>query len=325
MSNLIPTNIQIPAYLANRMGQPSKLAQDIAGGLGGGESFPRISIKGSRFRIVEDGTETVLNSTTLDVITVGANPRLSKTWYAKAWTPDAEPSAPDCFSLDGVGPNPDSTNPQNDLCASCPHNAWGSKLGLQGQPLKACADQKRMAVVAADDPTGPIYLLQVTAAALKGLQAYQKSLTMRGIAPETVRTRISFDTDASFPKLTFSLVGFIDEELVETISEIANSDKVLEITGQKSIRPAAAIPAAAPKAAPVRPAPAPAPAPVEQPSATVVKRGFGAAAAPAPTPAAAPKATKAAKPAPVTAAASSATNLADEITALMGEIDADDA
>ena len=60
MSNIVPANIQIPAYLATRVGQPSALAQSIAGGIGGGESFPRISIKGSRFRIVEGGNETVL-------------------------------------------------------------------------------------------------------------------------------------------------------------------------------------------------------------------------------------------------------------------------
>ena len=138
MSNLVPVSIQVPAHLAARVGAPSALALSLTGGISsttGG--FPRISIKGSRFRIIEGDTETVLDQTFLDVVVVGANPRLSKQWYAKAWTPDSEPSAPDCFSLDGIGPDPESTSPQNDLCASCPQNAWGSKITPQGQQIKA--------------------------------------------------------------------------------------------------------------------------------------------------------------------------------------------
>jgi hypothetical protein len=245
MSNLIPTNIQIPAHLANRMGQPSALAQSMAGGLGGGADFPRISIKGARFRIKDGDTETVLQQTALDIVIVGANPRLSKTWYAKAWDKDAEPTAPDCYSLDGVRPHTDSAAPQNDLCATCPHNAWGSKVTPQGQQIKACADQKRLAVVAADDPTGPVYLLQVTPAALKGLNQYQKELTMRGIAPEIVKTRVSFDTDASFPKLVFGFGGFLDETSMEQVDGLFGSAEVKQITGEESAAPAVAAPAPA--------------------------------------------------------------------------------
>ena len=332
MSNIVPANIKVPAHLAARVGKPSALAQAMAGGITGGSDFPRISIKGARFRIVEDGTETVINQTSLDVVVVGANPRLSKTWYAKEWNKDAEPSAPDCYSLDGVGPNPESTSPQNDLCASCKWNAWGSKVAPNGQQLKACSDKKRLAVVAADDATGPVYLLEVTPAALKGLNAYQKELSVRGIAPEIVRTRISFDTDASFPKLIFSFGGFLDEASMEAIDSLSGSDQVAEITGEKAQAVAQPAPVEAPRRAPVKAVPAPAPAPVAEeeeapapaPAATP-KRGFGAAkaapAAPAPAPAAAPKpAAKAAAVAPA-----GASSLADEIAGLLDEVGADDA
>lgn len=327
MSNLVPTNIQVPAYLAARVGQPSALAQSIAGGIGGGESFPRISIKGARFRIVEGGNETVLDSTTLDVVIVGANPRLSKTWYAKTWTPDSEPSSPDCFSLNGVSPDASSTDPQNDLCASCPQNAWGSKITPQGKQVKACADQKRLAVVAADDPTGPVYLLQVTPAALKDLNAYQKELSVRGIAPEIVRTRVGFDTDASFPKIKFGFGGFLEEDTINAVDKLFGSQEVLEITGELASAPVAVPQVAAP--APVAPKPAavaaapaaPAPAAEEQPAAP--KRGFGAPKAAAAAPAAKPAAKPAAQPAAAAPAAAAA--LADEIAALVGEVNADDA
>lgn len=322
MSNLIPTNVQVPAHLMAKLSQPSVLSQSLMGGISGGdgESYPRISIKGSRFRIVEGGSETVLDTTALDVVIVGANPRLSKTWYAKAWTPDSEPSAPDCFSLDGVGPHPESTQPQNDLCASCPQNAWGSKVTPQGQQIKACADQKRLAIVAADDPEGPVYLLQVTPAALKGLNAYQKELSMRGIPAEIVKTRITFDTDASYPKLKFGFGGFIDEGTQAIVDKLFGTAHVKEITGESA-------PVAVPKPALAKPAPveaAPAPAvPDEVVEANggkpeAPKRGFGAKKAAEP----APKAKIAEEP---KAADTATASLADEIAALVGEVNADDA
>jgi hypothetical protein len=326
MSNIVPVNIQVPAHLASRVGVPSALASSLTGGLSSGNSFPRISIKASRFRIVEGDTETVLDSTTLDVVIVGANPRLSKTWYAKQWTPDSEPQAPDCFSLDGVSPDPEATDPQNDLCASCPQNAWGSKVTPQGQQIKACSDTKRLAVVAADDPSGPVYLLSVTPAALKGLNQYQKELSVRGIPPEIVKTRVSFDTDASFPKLKFTFGGFLDADVQQVVDGLFGTDQIKEITGE-TLRQPVAVPqiakAPAPAPAPVAPKPAvkaaapvvepaPAPAPAQ---AAAPKRGFGA-----------PKAAKSAAPAAAsTPAPQAAASLADEIAALVGEVSADDA
>jgi len=329
MSNLVPVSIQVPAHLAARVGAPSALALSLTGGISsttGG--FPRISIKGARFRIIEGDTETVLDQTFLDVVVVGANPRLSKQWYAKAWTPDSEPSAPDCFSLDGIGPDPESTSPQNDLCASCPQNAWGSKITPQGQQIKACAHQKRLAVVAADDPSGPVYLLLVTPAALKGLNQYQKELSMRGIPAEIVRTRLSFDTDASFPKLKFDFGGFLDEATQAEVDKLFGTEEVRQITGELRTSAAPAVPKisapqqVAPKPAPVAAAPQPAPTPVAEPQPEAPKRGFGAPKKAAASPAPAPQAK--AQPAPATAAPSAA-SLTDEIAALVGEVNADDA
>lgn len=331
MSNIVPVNIQVPAHLAGRVGVPSVLGAALTGGLSSGNSFPKISIKASRFRIVEGDTETVLDSTNLDVVVVGANPRLSKTWYAKAWSKDAEPTAPDCFSLDGVGPDPEATDPQNDMCASCPQNAWGSKVTDSGQQIKACSDNKRLAVVAADDASGPVYLLSVTPAALKGLNQYQKELSVRGIPPEIVKTRVSFDTDASFPKLKFTFGGFLDADTQATVDGLFGTESVKEITGETPKTPVAVPQIAAPARVAPRPAvravapveePAPAPAPAQ---AVAPKRGFGASkpAAPAAPPAAKPAAKPAAAAAP--AASDAATSLADEIAALVGEVSADDA
>lgn len=324
MSNIVPTNIQVPAHLAGKVGQPSALSQSISAGITAGQSFPRISLKGSRFRIVEDGTETVLDTTALDIVIVGANPKLSKTFYAKAWDKDAEPTAPDCYSLDGIRPHPESESPQNDMCASCPHNAWGSKIGPQGQQLKACTDQKRLAIVAADDPEGPVYLLQVTPAALKGLNAYHKELSMRGIPAEVVKTKISFDTDASFPKLKFGFGGFLDEDTYATVEPLFGAENVLEITGEQ--QPEVASAPSTPRKAAVVAKPEPEPEPedvVEEPVAEEKpKRGFGAAKA---APAAKPKAVTKPKAEPKAVAEVDAdvASLADDIAALVGMEDDD--
>lgn len=329
MSNIVSLDAKIPAHIANRIGKPSALAEKLAGGITGGESWPRISIKGGRFRIKEGDTETVLNTTTIDVVIVGSNPRLSKTYYAKAWDPNAEPTAPDCSSMDGVRPDSTINEPQNDLCATCPHNAWGSKKGPQGQDLKACSDSKRIAVVSADDPNGPIYLMLITPAALKDLSQYQKDLTHRGFAPELVRTRIGFDTKASFPKLTFGFGGWLNEEEIAAVDSILENPSIPEMTGEK-VRSAPAQVAAPEKPKPqlVKPKAEPVREEVTgeeeeagaQPAAP--KRGFGAAKAEAPKAAAPKAAAPKAKPQPVQEASSS---LEDEIAAMLKDAPDDDA
>lgn len=322
MSNLIPMNIEVPAHLANRMGQPSALSESLKGGLSMGAAYPRISIKGSRFRLVEGGTESVLDATSLEVVMVGANPGISKAWYASAWNPDAEAKAPDCFTMDGIRPDPTSGQPQNDLCASCPLNAWGSKKTPDGKDIKACSDKKRLAVVAADDPTGPIYLLEVTAAALKGMAQYQRELAMRTIIPETVRTIISFDTDASYPKLKFGYGGFLTAEIQTEVDKLLGSVQVMEIIGTDAA-PHVATPAVAQQvAAPVAATPTPAPEPVAE--APAKGSGFGTAKPAEPAAAAPVAAAPVEEPAAAPVADAGTAGLADEITALMAEV-ADDA
>jgi len=320
MSNLIPTNVEVPAHLAGRVGQPSALAESLGGGLAKSADFPRISIKASRFRIVEGGAENVLNDTTLEVVIVGANPRLSKAWYAEAWNPDADPSAPDCFTLDGISPSPESEQPQNDMCATCPKNAWGSRVTDTGIKVKACSDKKRLAIVAATDPSGPMFLLEVTAAALKGLNQYQRELTMRGIAPEIVKTVVSFDTSASFPKLQFGFGGFIDEQTQTAVDKLFGSDKVKQITGETSASIAiAAAPAEEAKISePVVEA-----QPETVPEQTGVAFGQPTTDVAAPTKPA-PAAPVAEEPTAAPVANEGTAALADEITALMAEV-ADDA
>lgn len=195
---------------------------------------PKISIKGSQFRIVNRDEETVLDDS-IDVVIVGANPKLSKSWYAEEWSEDSQSSTPDCYSLDGMYPSKNSHAMQNDMCVSCSQNAWGSRTTPTGNKVKACVDQKRLAVVLANGPFSEAYLLQVTPASLKNLNAYQKELSMRGIAPEIVRTRISFDTLAAFPKLRFSFRGFNSDTDQKDVDEHLGTKQTRIVTGELAV------------------------------------------------------------------------------------------
>ena len=199
-------------------------------------SIPRISLKGLMFSAVVDGDASPITTEALEVVIVGANPRLSKSWYAEAWNPDSDNTTPDCFTFDGLKPNRDSRQPQNHVCALCPNNAWGSRVTPQGTKVKACSDRKRLAVVLANAPEGAVYLLEVTATALTGLNHYHKTLTMRGIAPEIVKTTISFDTNVAFPKLKFGFSGYINDETQPLVDKLFGSEQVKQITGEIPVR-----------------------------------------------------------------------------------------
>lgn len=324
-------NAAIPAHIASRIGKESKLSVAMAGGISSGGG-PRISIKGGRFRVVEDGTEEVIETVDLNAVIVGANPRLSKTFYLKPWTPDAEPTNPDCYSMDGVRPDAGAPSPQHAQCVDCQHNAWGSKITPNGQQVKACVDQKRLAVVSFDNVSGPVYLLQVPPASLKGLNGYHKELSRRGIPPEVVATRISFDTDASHPKLQFNFGGFLNPEQQAVVDKLFGAEAVLEVTGEKLItipEPAAPVPKLALQvpAPVVKAVPIPTPAPVAQPVAAqpavaAKKRGFGGVG-PVPVPPVQP-AIAAAPTATVITADSQLSELEREIAAMVNGV-ADDA
>lgn len=308
MSNeLIVAPPGAPAYLASFLGGMPTLAgiaDNISGGLSSGSAHPRISIKGSRWRIQDvQGDVQVAQTLHLDAIIVDANPFLSKTFYAQAYNPaDMEVRAPDCFSDNGAGPSSRAEKPQAAVCSSCPHNAWGSKINPNGSKSKACADSKKLAVLLADNPEGAVYELRVPAASMANLAAALKSLQQRGIPAPAVVIRMTFDPQADFPKIVFTPTGYATEAQLTSVKEVMGTGEVAEAVGSlDTVRvggaPAITAPVAAPapaQAAPFPVAPA-APAPV-------AAAPFPQAPAPAPfaTPTAeAPKRTRAKKAEPV--------------------------
>jgi hypothetical protein len=104
-------------------------------------------------------------------------------------------------------------NPQDKLdgkpggCAACKQNQWKSDPGGNG---KACKNQRMLAVVAPDDPTGALMLLKVSPTGTKYWDAYASKIANSGGAvphPMAVITRISFDPGVDYPSLRFEVAG----------------------------------------------------------------------------------------------------------------------
>lgn len=257
MSNVAQVPAHIAARIAARQQAGTKSAVASAIVSDGGPSIPRISIRAGRYRLNEDGVETTVG-VNLDTIIVGANPRVSKVFYAKAFDASADNVRPDCWSNDGLKPDASVGAPVHSSCADCPHNVLGSKVLPSGAKSKMCADQRHLAVVAAADPS-KVYSLTVPVSGMKALREYFKELGNYGIAPEEVVTELGFDDQASFPKITFKQKGYVPEKAITRVDNLLTSDGVKIATRQMA--PTNAGPAlSAPPVAQSIEAPKPAPA-----------------------------------------------------------------
>jgi hypothetical protein len=204
---------QAPSFA--RKGELSTLAKSLAGGgVGGGGK--RISIKGGVFRLMADGKEiTSIDDRHLDVVIVNAAPKISRTYYAGTYE-EGNTSAPNCWSADGETPDASIDEPQASNCASCPMNVKGSGQG----DSKACRFSQRLAVVLANDVGGDVMQLTLAATSIFGkeegdkrpLQAYARYLAAQNINPETLVTRLRFDTKAAVPKLFFQPLRWLEDD-----------------------------------------------------------------------------------------------------------------
>lgn len=269
MNALIQYDQSVPAFLRNA--NFLALNQKAAAGLSSGAP-PRLSFRGSRFRFISgDGTETPLpadgqpgnNSVSVDVVVLDAGDAVSKFYYDRPYDPNADDQSPACFSDNGVGPSIRAARPQALLCQSCAHNAWGSKITPQGTKVKACSDVKKLAILPVSNVDGPAFLLGIPAASLKTWTATVNAVSQRGIPIPALVIRIGFDPDPAYPKLTFSPVGYINEQQAQVVQDLLGSAECAELVGRNDT-PITALPGTAP--APVaQTAPVAAPQPVHIP------------------------------------------------------------
>jgi hypothetical protein len=231
----------------------SDLAKSLAGG-GGGSFGKRISVKGGVFRLLAGSEEVAsIDDRHLDVVIVQAAPKISRTFYAGTYEEGAS-KAPDCWSADGEKPDASAKDPQSSNCASCPQNAKGSGQG----DSRACRFSQRLAVVLANDVGGDVMQLTLSATSIFGkeegdkrpLQAYARYLAAQSISPETVVTRLRFDTKAAVPKLFFQPMRWLEQEEFDIVKEKSESTEakqavtmtVSQSAGTKKASPALAAP-----------------------------------------------------------------------------------
>lgn len=308
-----PGQLAVPSYL---QAFGSNLGTDLS--IGAGRN--RLGLKGNRFRLIVNGIEEgIVESTSLDVVIVGASPGVGRIFFDGVYNED-EKMHPACYSADGIAPGADVTNPQSVKCATCPQNEKGSKITQDGTKTRACNFFKRLAVAIVADDLKRVFQLDAKALTIFGqgesarnlftLSEYSNKFKTRGLDPAHYVTRLTFDVNSSVPKLYFSPLRFVEENEAVKIQELVNSDDtkfICTITAitdasdavsEEPAVPQAATPTAAP--APVAPAPAPkAPvqtivktAPAGQPAAPMVTK-IVTAGKPAAKPVAPPVATAA--------------------------------
>jgi hypothetical protein len=193
-----------------------------------------------------------------NAIIVDALPKVSRTYYAGKYDPNAKASLPDCWSNLGDKPEAAATNKQHSNCADCPKNVKGS--GDNGG--RACRFQRRIAILIAGDPTGEVYQFNVPAKSLFGkgngnvhpFESYVKYLLGNGESPDTVVTNISYDLNAASMELLFTpMRGITDEEYALVVAAQADPEtkKYVQLTVAATDGAKPAPKQEAPKPAPV--------------------------------------------------------------------------
>lgn len=237
--------------------------------------FAVISFRGGKWRIKQGGEETLITNAdgdpipALECVIVKANPNVSKIYYEKSYA-EGDDSAPTCWSINGKTPDAGVENPVSSACATCPNNAFGSRISPNGNKAKACSDSRRLAVVPVGDILNEQYggpmLMRVPAASLKDLTAYGKGMAAKNFPYNAIATRIGFDPNVAYPKLTFKPMKPLNEEEKAKVVVVANSETIHAILEGDEHVAVAAAPAPAPQQAAVSlEFDDPEPTPVEQP------------------------------------------------------------
>ncbi|HLL29023.1 MAG TPA: hypothetical protein VKT73_15405 [Xanthobacteraceae bacterium] len=198
----------------------------------------------------------------IEIVIVKASSHVSKIWYEAGYTEGAS-AAPDCFSTTGLTPEPGAAKKQSPSCASCPKNAWGSRITPSGKQGKACQDSKRLAVVPLDDIRNEMFkgpmLLRVPAGSLQDLATFGQRYQAMGYPYYSIGVRIAFDAKESYPKFEFSAIRPLTDAEADLIIEMQKSPEVARILaeGSEITAPATANPPAGAFEQPPQSAPAP--------------------------------------------------------------------
>lgn len=159
----------------------------------------------------------------LNVIIIGALPKVSRTYYAAAYDPSAEATLPDCWSNLGDKPEANAKNPQAKSCMDCTQNTKGSG----GGDRRACRFQRRISILLEGDDSGDVYQFNVPAKSLFGkgvgnvhpFEGYVKYLASNNASVEGVVTTISYDLNADSMELQFNALREVSDAEYDLVLE----------------------------------------------------------------------------------------------------------
>jgi hypothetical protein len=198
----------------------------------------RISPRNGKFVRVVNGDVAGKFNAPLRVVLVGvAQATAQRTFYMKAYDPNAEATAPDCWSNDGNKPDASIKNPQGKTCETCPQNVKGSGQGS----TRACRFERRVAVVLPDEVGGnnhgDIYQLRLASKSIFGkgagqlfpLNAYIDYVIANGENIDGVVTELNFDEDDN-QVVRFRAVDFVGShpDLQNVVDEAVASPEALK-------------------------------------------------------------------------------------------------
>jgi hypothetical protein len=208
---------------------------DLTKQLAGRTGVARIVPKNGIFRKVVGGEEMGKVKGTINTIIVNASPKVGRIFYAKQWSPESEPTAPDCFSNDGQAPDAGAANPQSERCDSCAQNIKGSGQGNS----KACRYSRRIALTLEEDfgtsLEGRVYQMNLASKSLFGdsvgdnthpFESYTKYLSNNGKSLDYVVTQISFNEDNDNQSVLFTPLRFINKGEYAVTSEVVKKPEV---------------------------------------------------------------------------------------------------
>lgn len=226
-----------------------------------------LSTRNSKFTIRKDDDSQVVKDDSgqparhIDAVIVGATAK-NQQFFSGPFI-DGEATSPECYSYDCKAPHARATKKQDASCLLCPKAQFGSAVSMTGKPSRACKEFRYLAVVPYSDipneKMGGAMRLKVPVMALKALDAYIRELASFGKKLPLVKTKISFDPDSNYPRLTFSRVCDLTAPEVQQVLDVYKAKETRYILQLDEPEPVA-IPVQEPVTAPI---PEPVQAPVQ--------------------------------------------------------------
>lgn len=233
MSNLVPQGFgSVPDVFRATVDKGDEFSAGIQ------SSLAVFSYRGSKWWIKYRGEERLLTRedgdprTSIELVLIASSTHLSKIFYKDGYK-EGSTAAPDCFSNNGVTPDPSATARQANACAICPMNAWGSRITPAGKQGKACSDSKRVVAVPLADIDNELFggpmLLRIPAASLNDFANYAQRMKQTGFMLYAIGTRISFDAAANYPKMLFKEIRALTNEEAALVADLRNDPRTQRI------------------------------------------------------------------------------------------------